>query len=95
MIRLTIEDGVAEIVLDAPEKLNSLGPEGIAELSAAYAEASDAGALSSIGALSRWLACAPRCQWNCSLMRASRSVWMGASKPTTKAVCVPHTVGRA
>ena len=43
MIRLTIEDGVAEIVLDAPEKLNSLGPEGIAELSAAYAEASDAG----------------------------------------------------
>ncbi len=43
MIRLTIEDDVAEIVLDAPEKLNSLGPAGIAELSAAYTEAADAG----------------------------------------------------
>ena len=43
MIRLTIEDGVAEIVLGAPEKLNSLGPAGISELSAAYTEAADAG----------------------------------------------------
>lgn len=43
MITLTIENGVAEIVLDAPEKLNSLGPEAVAELSAAYDEAAAAG----------------------------------------------------
>lgn len=43
MIRLTITDGVAEIVLDAPEKLNSLDPAAIAELSAAYDEAAAAG----------------------------------------------------
>ena len=43
MITLVIEDGVAEIVLDAPEKLNSLGPEAVAELSAAYDEAAAAG----------------------------------------------------
>ncbi|MDI6022226.1 enoyl-CoA hydratase-related protein [Leucobacter sp. UT-8R-CII-1-4] len=43
MIRLTITDGVAEIVLDAPEKLNSLDPTAVAELSAAYDEAAAAG----------------------------------------------------
>ncbi len=43
MIRLTIAEGVAEIVLDAPEKLNSLAPRDIAELSAAYDEAAAAG----------------------------------------------------
>lgn len=43
MIRLTIEENVAEIVLDAPEKLNSLDPTGIAQLSAAYDEAAAAG----------------------------------------------------
>lgn len=43
MINLTVENGVAEIVLDAPDKLNSLDPAGIAELSAAYDEAAAAG----------------------------------------------------
>ncbi len=43
MIRLTIADGVAEIVLDAPDKLNSLDPAAVAELSAAYDEAAAAG----------------------------------------------------
>jgi 2-(1,2-epoxy-1,2-dihydrophenyl)acetyl-CoA isomerase len=39
MIDLSVHDGVAEIVLNAPEKLNALDPSGIAELSNAYAEA--------------------------------------------------------
>ncbi len=43
MITLTITDGVAEVVLDAPERLNSLGPEEVRELSAAYTEAERAG----------------------------------------------------
>lgn len=43
MVELIIENGVAEIVLNAPEKLNSLAPEDIAELSAAFDEAADAG----------------------------------------------------
>ncbi|MBX3194847.1 MAG: enoyl-CoA hydratase/isomerase family protein [Microbacteriaceae bacterium] len=42
-IRLGIEDGVAEIVLDAPERLNALNPDDIGELSAAYAAAEEAG----------------------------------------------------
>lgn len=43
MIDLTIADGVAEIVLNAPEKLNSLDPAAVAELSAAYDRAAEAG----------------------------------------------------
>ncbi len=43
MIHLTITDGVAEIVLDAPSKLNSLAPDDIAELSDAYDRAALAG----------------------------------------------------
>lgn len=43
MIDLTITNGIAEVVLNAPEKLNSLAPEGITELSAAYDEAAAAG----------------------------------------------------
>ncbi|HEX5857458.1 MAG TPA: enoyl-CoA hydratase/isomerase family protein [Microbacterium sp.] len=39
MIRLTIEDDVAEVVLDAPERLNALGPSDLAELETAYADA--------------------------------------------------------
>lgn len=42
-VLLTIDDGVAEIALNAPAKLNSLGPEMLAELSAAYTEAAAAG----------------------------------------------------
>lgn len=43
MIDLSVNDGVAEIVLNAPEKLNALDPAAIAELVAAYAEADRAG----------------------------------------------------
>ncbi len=43
MITSTITDGVAEIVLDAPDRLNSLDPDDIAELDAAYAAAEKAG----------------------------------------------------
>ena len=43
MITSTVADGVAEIVLDAPDRLNALNPEDIAELDAAYAAAEKAG----------------------------------------------------
>jgi enoyl-CoA hydratase/carnithine racemase len=43
MITSTVTDGVAEIVLDAPDRLNSLNPGDIAELDAAYAAAEAAG----------------------------------------------------
>lgn len=39
MIELSVADGVAEIVLNAPERLNALDPAALAELSAAYGEA--------------------------------------------------------
>ncbi|HEY6801560.1 MAG TPA: enoyl-CoA hydratase/isomerase family protein, partial [Agromyces sp.] len=39
MVELNVAEGVAEIVLNAPEKLNALDEAGIAELSEAYAEA--------------------------------------------------------
>lgn len=42
-IQLTIADDVAEIVLDAPDRLNALNPADIAELDAAYAAAEQAG----------------------------------------------------
>jgi 2-(1,2-epoxy-1,2-dihydrophenyl)acetyl-CoA isomerase len=38
-ISLTIADNVAEIVLDAPERLNALNPQDIADLSQAYEDA--------------------------------------------------------
>ncbi|GAA2001824.1 enoyl-CoA hydratase/isomerase family protein [Microbacterium ulmi] len=43
MIRLTIRDAVAEVVLDAPAKLNALDPQALHDLSAAYDEAESAG----------------------------------------------------
>lgn len=43
MITSAIADDVAEIVLDAPDRLNSLNPDDIAELDAAYAAAETAG----------------------------------------------------
>lgn len=43
MIDLTIEDDVAEVVLNAPKKLNALDPEALAELDGAYREAEAAG----------------------------------------------------
>lgn len=43
MIDLTITDGLAEIALDAPTKLNALDADGLEELGNAYREAADAG----------------------------------------------------
>lgn len=43
MIDLTISNGVAEIVLNAPDKLNALSVEAIKALDAAYTEAEHAG----------------------------------------------------
>lgn len=42
-VLLTIADGVAEITLNAPSRLNSLGPDMLRELSDAYSAAADAG----------------------------------------------------
>ncbi|MGN6503566.1 MAG: enoyl-CoA hydratase/isomerase family protein [Pseudolysinimonas sp.] len=44
-IQLQIEGDVAEIVIDAPERLNALNPQDIADLSAAYTDAVGARAL--------------------------------------------------
>lgn len=44
MIGLSVTDAVAEIVLEAPQKLNALSREALAELDAAYAEAEASGA---------------------------------------------------
>ncbi|MFI2362460.1 enoyl-CoA hydratase/isomerase family protein [Promicromonospora sp. NPDC019610] len=43
MITLTIEDDVAEVVLDAPGRLNALDETGLAELDDAYRQAEAAG----------------------------------------------------
>ncbi|UBH07303.1 enoyl-CoA hydratase [Leucobacter sp. Psy1] len=43
MIDLTIADDVAEITLNAPQKLNALDAAAVDELSSAYARAADAG----------------------------------------------------
>jgi len=43
VIDLTIADGVAHITLNAPERLNALGPDDLVELASAYAAAADAG----------------------------------------------------
>ncbi|HET8926562.1 MAG TPA: enoyl-CoA hydratase-related protein [Microbacterium sp.] len=43
MIRLEIADDIAEVVLDAPDKLNALDRAGLAELSDAYRDAEAAG----------------------------------------------------
>lgn len=51
MIDLTIENNVAEIVLNAPHKLNSLDERALAELSAAYDEAASAAADGTVRAL--------------------------------------------
>lgn len=51
MIELSIADGVAEIVLNAPHKLNALDAADLAELGVAYAEAATAVAAGSVRAL--------------------------------------------
>ena len=43
MITMTIDDDVAEVVLDAPGKLNSLDESALAELDDAYVRAEAAG----------------------------------------------------
>jgi 2-(1,2-epoxy-1,2-dihydrophenyl)acetyl-CoA isomerase len=43
MIELQIQDGVAEVVLNAPEKRNALDPSALTELADAYVEAERAG----------------------------------------------------
>lgn len=43
MISLSVTDDVAEVVLDAPAKLNALALEAVTELDAAYAEAEASG----------------------------------------------------
>ncbi|MFC8799010.1 enoyl-CoA hydratase/isomerase family protein [Promicromonospora sp. NPDC057138] len=43
MITLTVDDGIAEVVLDAPGKLNALDEAALAELDDAYRRAADAG----------------------------------------------------
>jgi enoyl-CoA hydratase/carnithine racemase len=42
-IDLTLDGGVAEIVLNAPERLNALNPEDLADLTQAYTDAEAAG----------------------------------------------------
>ena len=39
MIEITVENGVAEIVLDAPQRMNALDEAALAELQAAYERA--------------------------------------------------------
>lgn len=51
MISLTIADGVAEIVLDAPQKLNSLDEQALRDLDRAYADAAAAAARGEVRAL--------------------------------------------
>ena len=51
MISLSIADGVAEVVLDAPHKLNSLDEQALADLSQAYDDAADAAARGEVRAL--------------------------------------------
>ncbi|WP_374009834.1 enoyl-CoA hydratase/isomerase family protein [Leifsonia sp. LS-T14] len=43
MIELEIADGIARVTLNAPERLNALGPDDLRALSAAYADAEAAG----------------------------------------------------
>lgn len=43
MIELTIEDGLAQVVLNAPQKMNALGPSDLEELGKAYDDAAAAG----------------------------------------------------
>lgn len=43
MVELTIDKGLAEIVLNAPQKMNALNEQALEDLSAAYAQAEEAG----------------------------------------------------
>jgi 2-(1,2-epoxy-1,2-dihydrophenyl)acetyl-CoA isomerase len=43
MIELAIDDGIARVTLNAPDRLNALGPDDLRALDAAYASAEEAG----------------------------------------------------
>lgn len=43
MIELAIADGIARITLNAPSRLNALGPDDLGDLASAYADAEEAG----------------------------------------------------
>ncbi|GAA2846438.1 enoyl-CoA hydratase/isomerase family protein [Paenarthrobacter ilicis] len=51
MIELSIENGIAEIVLDAPHKLNSLNEDALVELGKAYDDAAAAASRGEVRAL--------------------------------------------
>lgn len=51
MISLTIADGIAEIVLNAPQKLNSLDEQALQDLAQAYDDAAEAAARGEVRAL--------------------------------------------
>ena len=51
MISLTIADGIAEVVLDAPQKLNSLDEQALQDLAQAYDGAADAASRGEVRAL--------------------------------------------
>jgi 2-(1,2-epoxy-1,2-dihydrophenyl)acetyl-CoA isomerase len=51
MISLSIADGVAEVVLNAPQKLNSLDEQALADLSQAYDDAAAAASRGEVRAL--------------------------------------------
>ena len=51
MISLSISNGVAEVVLDAPHKLNSLGEQALADLTKAYDDAAAAASRGEVRAL--------------------------------------------
>ncbi|MGM7666492.1 enoyl-CoA hydratase/isomerase family protein [Microbacterium sp. A93] len=51
MIQLTIADGIAEVVLNAPEKMNALGLTALAELQKAYDDAAAAASRGEVRAL--------------------------------------------
>ena len=51
MISLKIADGIAEVVLDAPQKLNSLDEQALRDLAQAYDDAADAATRGEVRAL--------------------------------------------
>lgn len=51
MISLSIADGIAEVVLNAPHKLNSLDEQALKDLTQAYDDAADAASRGEVRAL--------------------------------------------
>ena len=82
-LMIEIHDGVAEVVLDAPEKLNALGESAIAELGDAYdqAEASRGCARSSCAARDARSAPGATSPASTRATTTSRATWAGSSSP--------------